>query len=1686
MKKRTSVKAAIFSLILLGSVMCTFFSFPSVKSASAPHEFKGYAYDKGLHPIEDGTVIRAMVVDSGGGGSENYTTTVNNSLPGINYDFQVQDPEEDNAGRPIYFYIGTENTTQSVTFVAGGLNIGFAVYYNLTIFDVPQITDNSPTTGTTGDSFTFNVTVVDYVDSANELTVKVSWSHGSLSYNKTLSPAGGNYFNGMNTTNLNSIANMIYTIWVNDTSGNMNHSGPHSVTITDNDNPTSSVNTISGYWKKLTNNPLSITGTASDNIGLKNVTLWYRYRATNVSSWDGWVSSGLIDSDPWVSVSWSFTFSNSTGHYQFYSIAKDNATNTEPTPGTADERCGYDFTPPTTTISTITPYWRTTNTAITATISNNNMSGIDTITLYCRNSIDNTTWSNPWTFGTPDTDPWISAQWTFTFPNGTGYYRFYSQGTDNATNTETLPNVNNPDAICGYDAVYPSSFVNTISPYWKTATPITITATANNGASGVKNVTFYYRYSTDNSTWGNWMNNGTDNALPWSRIITFANGTGYYQFYSIARDNATNAEVYSGVDATCGYDNARPTCTIRYNRSATYFKAGTALKIWVNFTEATSGMSPSSVMMNISTQGLVNDTHNTSLTQTDNLHWYKNWVVPSGSNDGAFTVKIYASDNATNLLNPYPTTNNSKKIDNTAPTSSVNAITSYWKTSAPLTITATANDGGSGLKNVTLYYYYSANNGTFTGPTAFGVNSSPWIGVSWSFTFPGGNGYYRFFSRAADNVSNVETAPVTNDTICGYDAVAPSSSVDTITPYWKTTTPITITATASNGVSGLKNVTFYYRYSAGNSSFGGWMNNGTDTAFPWSRVITFVNGTGYYQFYSIARDNASNVESAPGGADAYCGYDNVAPFSSVSAIAPYWKTSTPITITATASNGASGVKNVTFYYRFSAGNSSFGGWMNNGTDSASPWSRVITFVNGTGYYQFYSIARDNATNAEVYSGVDAMCGYDFTRPACTIQYNRSATYFKAGTALKIWVNFTEATSGMSPSSVMMNISTQGLVNDTHNTSLTQTDNLHWYKNWVVPSGSNDGAFTVKIYASDNATNLLNPYPTTNNIKKIDNTAPICSIGYNRSATYFKANTALKIYANFTESGSGMNNASVTIRINTTAGDGNLSNTTMTKTNNTRYYYGWTIPTGSINSGTFTVRVYAQDNVTNSLSPYPTTSNTRKIDATAPTCTIAYNKSRTFFKGGEALKIYANFTESGSGMNNASVTIRINTTAGDGNLSNTTMTKTNNTRYYCGWTIPSGSINSGTFTVRVYAQDNVTNSLSPYPTTSNTRKIDNTAPTCTIAYNRSNAYFKAGTALKIYANFTEAESGMNDATVMIRINTIAGSGNLTNTTMTKSDATHYYHSWTIPSGSGNEGTFTVRIYAQDNATLYLNPYPTTNGTKIIDNTPPTLSYAVLDADNDGTNCTYVDVYFSETTMDTTTEAYTDFNINESGVSVAAIQNKSGNRVTLRFNTTFQTGDSPYVGIIGSVADLAGNTLSSGFVTINTYRINLVSGWNLISVPADPHTHTLTTVLSDITANMAIIWTYNASSNSWTSWTGSGDPFRLYPGKGYWIYMRTADTLTGNYNLMPTGPTSPPYVTLYGQKWNLIGQWQAFNQSATTSYGGGLASLSTEDVGSLFKFTGTGYANILNGGQNMMPGMGFWMWKETSGDKQYAPS
>ena len=49
------------------------------------------------------------------------------------------------------------------------------------------------------------------------------------------------------------------------------------------------------------------------------------------------------------------------------------------------------------------------------------------------------------------------------------------------------------------------------------------------------NVTLWYRYSTDNITWGTNISFATDSSCPWEYQFNFTNGSGYYQFYSIGK-----------------------------------------------------------------------------------------------------------------------------------------------------------------------------------------------------------------------------------------------------------------------------------------------------------------------------------------------------------------------------------------------------------------------------------------------------------------------------------------------------------------------------------------------------------------------------------------------------------------------------------------------------------------------------------------------------------------------------------------------------------------------------------------------------------------------------------------------------------------------------------------------------------------------------------------------------------------------------------------------------------------------------------------------------------------------------------------------------------------------------------------------------------------------------------------------
>jgi hypothetical protein len=59
----------------------------------------------------------------------------------------------------------------------------------------------------------------------------------------------------------------------------------------------------------------------------------------------------------------------------------------------------------------------------------------------------------------------------------------------------------------------------------------------------IANVQFFYRFSTDNATWGPWTSAAApDTTAPYTNVFSFPSGPGFYEFYSIATDSLGSVE----------------------------------------------------------------------------------------------------------------------------------------------------------------------------------------------------------------------------------------------------------------------------------------------------------------------------------------------------------------------------------------------------------------------------------------------------------------------------------------------------------------------------------------------------------------------------------------------------------------------------------------------------------------------------------------------------------------------------------------------------------------------------------------------------------------------------------------------------------------------------------------------------------------------------------------------------------------------------------------------------------------------------------------------------------------------------------------------------------------------------------------------------------------------------------------
>jgi len=324
--------------------------------------------------------------------------------------------------------------------------------------------------------------------------------------------------------------------------------------------PSSSCSVKGPYWN--TTGTVNVTWTASDNVNLSYIELWYRYRANNVSSWGAWklagytsTASGTSDSGYWLV---DLTALDGEGLYEFATNATDDAGNYEGDPLSADDAVGYDATPPETTKYVGGPnvtendedYWITSDTPVWLNATDN-LSGV------------NATYYRIWTdgvwhpmdatdsYGGNDNITLYNGEyWYIRFLNNsidfepiyfteecTHYLEYFS--VDTAGNEEEIHN----DTLY-VDNSAPYSDVDDFTPYcqWVNDTnPITITVTAydlpeGDCGVGISNITLYYRYARYNHSFTQWIEWGTLDSEPWQWSFNAPNGSGYYQFYTVAYD----------------------------------------------------------------------------------------------------------------------------------------------------------------------------------------------------------------------------------------------------------------------------------------------------------------------------------------------------------------------------------------------------------------------------------------------------------------------------------------------------------------------------------------------------------------------------------------------------------------------------------------------------------------------------------------------------------------------------------------------------------------------------------------------------------------------------------------------------------------------------------------------------------------------------------------------------------------------------------------------------------------------------------------------------------------------------------------------------------------------------------------------------------------------------------------------
>ncbi len=655
----------------------------------------------------------------------------------------------------------------------------------------------------------------------------------------------------------------------------------------------------------------NVSWAGSDNAAGSAVSDYTVYVSDDGGPYTSWLEDTDLTSAP---------FTGQDGHtYSFYSVAADNAGNLQPTPSapqvtTTVETSG---TPPTSSVTALPPYENTTTFAVSWSGSDGlHGSGVASYSIYV--SDDGGTFT-PLLTGTTLTSTSFTGQDGHT-------YGFYSVATDNAGNVQATPTTAQTSTLV--DVTPPTSSVTALPPYENTTT-FAVSWSGSDGLHG-SGVASYSIYVSDDG--------GTFTPLLTGTTLTSTSFTGQdghtYGFYSVATDNAGNVQATPTTAQTSTLVDVTPP-TSSVTALPPYENTTTFAVSWSG-SDGLHGSGVASYSIYVSDDGgtFTPLLTGTTLTSTS-------FTGQDGHTYGFYSV---ATDNAGNVQATPTTAQTSTLVDVTPPTSSVTALPPYENTTT-FAVSWSGSDGlhGSGVASYSIYV--SDDGGTFT-PLLTGTTLT-------STSFTGQDGHtYGFYSVATDNAGNVQATPTTAQTSTLVDVTPPTSSVTALPPYENTTT-FAVSWSGSDGLHG-SGVASYSIYVSD--------DGGTFTPLLTGTTLTSTSFTGQdghtYGFYSVATDNAGNVQATPTTAQTSTLVDVTPPTSSVTALPPYENTTT-FAVSWSGSDGlhGSGVASYSIYVSDDGG-----------TFTPLLTGTTLTSTSFTGQdghtYGFYSVATDNAGNVQ--------------------------------------------------------------------------------------------------------------------------------------------------------------------------------------------------------------------------------------------------------------------------------------------------------------------------------------------------------------------------------------------------------------------------------------------------------------------------------------------------------------------------------------------------------------------------------------------------------------------------------------------------------------------------------------------------------------------------------------------------